>query len=111
MSIGVVQIFQESYRELRPIADIPDFAVEFFAFANLNNTIRLRDGKVRVRLSDLLEGAPEAVLRSIAHILLAKIYRKPLDRGHVLRYRRYAAGHHVARKVHLVRKLRGRKHI
>src|SRR5262252_5583800 len=111
MSQGIHQIFQETYRELRPVAEIPEFTVEFFAFANLNNTIRLRDGKLRVRLSDLLEGAPEAVLRAIAHILLAKVYRKPLDRAHVLRYRKYAAGHHVARKVHLVRKLRGRKHI
>jgi hypothetical protein len=111
MSQGIVQIFQETYREFRPIAEMPEFTVEFFAFANLNNTIRLRDGKLRVRLSDLLEGAPEAVLRAIAHILLAKVYRKPLDRAHMLRYRKYAAGHHVARKVHLVRKLRGRKHI
>jgi predicted metal-dependent hydrolase len=111
MSQAIVQIFQETYRELRPVAEMPEITVQFFAFANLNNTIRLREGKLRVRLSDLLEGAPEAVLRSIAHILLAKVYRKPLDRAQVLRYRKYAAGHHVARKVHLVRKLRGRKHI
>jgi predicted metal-dependent hydrolase len=111
MSKEIVQIFQETYRELRPVADVPEITVQFFAFANLNNTVRLREGKLRVRLSDLLEGAPEAVLRSIAHILLAKVYRKPLDRAQVLRYRKYAAGHHVARKIHLVRKLRGRKHI
>src|SRR5579862_3224749 len=98
MSKEIVQIFQETYRELRPVADVPEITVQFFAFANLNNTVRLREGKLRVRLSDLLEGAPEAVLRSIAHILLAKVYRKPLDRAQVLRYRKYAAGHHVARK-------------
>jgi len=34
-----------------------------------------------VRLSDLLEGAPEAVVRAIAHILLAKMYRKPSIAG------------------------------
>ena len=33
-----------------------------------------------VRLSDLLEGAPDTVLHAIAHILLAKMYRKPIDR-------------------------------
>ena len=68
----LLHIFQEAYRELRPRAPMPEIEVEFFAYVNINNTIRLRDGKLFVRLSDLLEGAPEAVLRAIAHILLPK---------------------------------------
>ena len=107
----LLQIFQECYRELRPRAPIPELKVEFFAFANINNTIRLRQGKLLVRLSDLLEGAPEAVLRSIAHILLAKMYRKPIEREHATRYRRYVASHAIRRKAHLVRQMRGRKRI
>jgi len=85
--------------------------IEFYAFANVNNTIRLRQGRLLVRLSDLLEGAPEAILRAIAHILLAKMYRQPIDRGHAARYRRYVASHDIARKAHLVRQMRGRKHL
>src|SRR5258706_8108115 len=81
--------FEECYRELRPRAPLPQFTVEFFRFVNVNNTIRLRDGQVRVRISDLLEGAPESVLRAIAHILLAKLYRKPIEAAHAVRYRRY----------------------
>ncbi len=85
--------------------------MEFFAFANVNNTIRLRNGKLLVRLSDLLEGAPEPVLRAIAHILLAKMYRKPIDRGHAARYRKYVGSREIVRKVHLVRQMRGRKRL
>jgi len=107
----LLHIFQESYRELRPRAPLPELQVEFFAFANVNNTIRLREGKLFVRVSDLLEGAPEPVLRAIAHILLAKMYRKPIERGHATRYRRHVASHDVADKVHLVRQIRGRKRI
>ena len=73
---GLLEIFQETYQELRPGSFLPELKIEFFAFANVNNTIRLRDGRLLVRLSDLLEGAPEAVLRAIAHILLAKMYRR-----------------------------------
>ena len=109
MRDGVLEIFQESYSELRPGTPIPELKVEFFAFANVNNTIRLRNGKLLVRLSDLLEGAPEAVLRAIAHILLAKMYRKPIDRAQAARYRRYVGSHEIVRKAHLVRQLRGRK--
>jgi predicted metal-dependent hydrolase len=107
----LLPIFQESYRELRPRASIPELTIEFFAFANINNTIRLRDGKLLVRLSDLLEGAPDAVLRAIAHILLAKMYRKPIERNHATRYRRYVSSHHISEKAHLLRQVRGRKRI
>jgi predicted metal-dependent hydrolase len=106
---GLLEIFQETYRELRPASSIPDLKIEFFAFANINNTIRLRNGRLLVRLSDLLEGAPDAVLRAIAHILLAKMYRQQIDRGHAARYRKYVASHDIVRKAHLVRQMRGRK--
>jgi len=90
---------------------MPELRVEFFDFAAINNTIRLREGRLLVRLSDLLEGAPETVLRAIAHILLAKMYRKPIDRDHAVRYRRYISSHHMSRKAHLLRQMRGRKRI
>jgi len=90
---------------------VPELKIEFFAFANINNTIRLRNGKLLVRLSDLLEGAPETVLRAIAHILLAKMYRRPIDRGQAARYRKYVASHEIVRKAHLVRQMRGRKRL
>ncbi|HXM22548.1 MAG TPA: hypothetical protein VN948_14930 [Terriglobales bacterium] len=111
MNDRVLHIFQETYYELRPRAPMPQLAVEFFAFVNINNTIRMREGKLFVRLSDLLEGAPDAVLRAIAHILLAKMYRKPIERAHATRYRRYICGQDIARKAHLVRQMRGRKRI
>jgi len=105
----LLPIFQESYRELRPRAPMPELQVEFFAFANVNNTIRLRDGRLLVRVSDLLEGAPETVLRAIAHILLAKMYRKPIEAAHATRYRRYISSHEIANKANQVRQLRGWK--
>ena len=109
MRSGLLEIFQESYSELRPGTSLPELKIDFYAFANLNNTIRLRDGRLLVRLSDLLEGAPENILRAIAHILLAKMYRKPVDRAHAARYRKYVGSHEIVRKAHLVRQIRGRK--
>jgi predicted metal-dependent hydrolase len=107
----LLHLFQEGYRELRPRAPLPEMKVEFYAFANINNTIRLREGKLLVRVSDLLEGAPEPVLRAIAHILLAKMYRKPIEREHSTRYRRHISGHDLSRKAHLVQQIRGRKRL
>jgi predicted metal-dependent hydrolase len=111
MSNDVLQIFEESYRELRPRAPIPEITVEFFPFANINSTIRLREGKLRVRLSDLLEAAPDSVVRAIAHILLAKMYRRAIERAHSTLYRRYISSRNVVDKAHLLRQIRGRKRI
>ena len=111
MKQQLFEIFQERYRELRLRTPIPELRIEFFAFANITSTIRLREGKLLVRLSDLLEGAPEPVLESIAHILLAKIYRRPIVREHSTRYRRYVGSSEIRRKAHLIREIRGRKRI
>ena len=111
MREGLLEIFQETFQELRPGASLPELKVEFFAFTNVNNTIRLRNGRLLVRLSDLLEGAPETVLRAIAHILLAKMYRRQIDRSRAARYRKYVASHEIVRKAHLVRQIRGRKRL
>jgi predicted metal-dependent hydrolase len=107
----LLHIFQETYRDLRPRAPVPDLTVEFYSFANLNNTIRLRQGKLLVRISDMLEGAPEPVIRALAHILLAKMYRHSIERAQAARYRRYVSTHEIRRKAHLVRQLRGRKRL
>jgi len=108
---GLLHIFQETYRELRPRDPVPELKVDFFAFTSIKNTIRMREGKLLVRLSDLLEGAPVPVWQAIAHILLAKMYRKPVEREAATRYRRYVSSHDITRKAHLVRQMRGRKRL
>src|SRR6185437_6508228 len=104
-----VLIFQEEYRALRPRAPMPPIRVCFRRFTSLNTTIRLRQGQIRVSLSDLLEGAPESVIRAIAHILLAKLYRKPIDAAQNARYKRFASSAAVTRQAELIRGARGTK--
>jgi hypothetical protein len=111
MTSRLSALFERVYRELRPIAPLPEFEIRFFRFANLNNTIRLREGRIFVRLSDLLEGAPEPVLHAILHILTAKLYRKEIDAAHAARYRKFTGSHTMAAKTHLIRQMRGRKRI
>ncbi|SDF13293.1 Predicted metal-dependent hydrolase [Terriglobus roseus] len=105
------QIFQVAYRDLRPRAPMPPFEIKFRRFVSLNTTIRLREGRLHVSLSDLLEGAPPSVLQAIAHILLAKLYRKPIEAFHNDRYRRYTQSEAVSRQAEQARQTRGRKQI
>jgi len=94
---------------LRPRAPMPAIAVRFRRFTSLNTTIRLREGQIYVSLSDLLEGAPESVVRAIAHILLAKLYKKPIEASQNLRYKRFASSAAVTRQTELIRHARGSK--
>jgi hypothetical protein len=109
VAADIVPIFQQEYRALRPRAPMPPFVTRFRRFTSLNTTIRLRQGEIRVSLSDLLEGAPEPVLRAIAHILIAKLYRKPIDSAQNLRFKRFAASAAVTRQTELIRSARGSK--
>ncbi|HKD80722.1 MAG TPA: M48 family peptidase [Candidatus Angelobacter sp.] len=111
MTANLSQTFAQAYRDLRPQAPLPEFEVRFYRFANINNTIRLRQGRILVRLSDLLEGAPEPVLYAILHILIAKLYRKPIGSEHAARYRKFTGSRTMAEKTHLIRQIRGRKRI
>ena len=94
---------------LRPRAPMPSMVVRFRRFTSLNTRIRLRDGQILVSLSDLLEGAQESVIRAIAHILLAKLYKKPIDAAHNMRYKRFSSSAAVTRQTELIRGARGSK--
>jgi hypothetical protein len=83
---------------------MPSLEVKFRRFTSLNTTIRLRrdeEGQPRlvVRLSDLLEHSPETIHRAIAHILLAKLYRKPIQPVFADRYRRYTQSDAVSKQA------------
>ena len=111
MGTALIPIFEREYRELRPRAPLPPIQIRFRRFTSLNTTIRLREGVLHVALSDLLEAAPETVHTAIAHILLAKLYRKPILASHADRYRRYVSSDTVARHAEHIRMTRGRKRI
>jgi predicted metal-dependent hydrolase len=111
VTASIHAIFEQAYREVRPRSETPPFKVEFRSYVGVNNTIRLRDGAFLVRISDQLEGAPLSVLRSLAKILLAKIYRRQVPADALRRYRAYVSSHHIAQRSNLVRQMRGKKHI
>ncbi len=102
-------IFHLAFRALRPRTPFPEMEIRFRPYADINNFIRVRDGRLIVGLSDMLEGAPRSVLEAIAFILLAKLYRKPIPKQHQLRYRQFLNRRSVRRQVHAVRRARGRQ--
>src|SRR5213078_5285255 len=99
------EIYRRVFRELKPRTTPPELRVEFCRFANADSSIRLEAGRLDVRMSDLLAGAPAPVIEALAHILLGKLYRKPVARAYQHRYRLYLNRKDVRRQAHLVRQI------
>ena len=97
------------FAQLRPRSPVPPIEVEFCRFANPDSYARLSDGRLHLRITDLLEGAPAPILEALLHILLCKLFRKPVPGIYARRYRAYFNRREVRRSVHLVRQVRGRK--
>lgn len=105
------EICARVFRLLKPRTPMPSLRVEYCRFANADSFIRLEDGRLHVRISDLLEGAPAPVTEALAFILLGKLYRKAVPRIYAHRYRLYLNRRDFRRQAHLVRQIRGRKFV
>jgi len=105
------QICARVFRALKPRSRPPGIEVQFCQFANPDSFAQIEEGRLRLRITDLLEGAPASVLEALAYILLGKLFRKPVPAIYTHRYRLYFNRRDVRRSVLLLRQTRGRKFI
>jgi hypothetical protein len=105
------EIYARVFHQLKPRTPLPQISVEYCRFANADSFIRLENARLHIRISDLLESAPAPVTEALAHILLGKLYRKPIARVYSHRYRLYLNRRDVRRQAQLLRQIRGRKFI
>ena len=103
------QIFQRMYTRLGCVGRPPSFVVEFHPYADLTQTIRLREETAHVRLSDLMARAPLAAVEAAAAILLGKLYRRRVPRDLVLKYREFSYSAPVRKRLLDQRRRRARR--
>ncbi len=89
---------------------LPELEARFYAYTGLSSTIRLRQGRVYARVSDILEDAPREALFALACILIAKLYRRKVPAEQAAVYRAYIANPLVRDASESLRRERGRKH-
>ena len=104
-------MYDRVFRVLKPRTPVPPFRVEFCEFANANSFIRLQNGSIQVKISDVLRDAPAPVMEALAVILLSKLYRKEIPRAVSHRYRLYLNRRDVRHEMQRVKRERGRKEI
>jgi len=71
------------YKEAFQIYDgkrpIPDIEVRFYPYIGINHTIRVRDGKIFVRIAEICRAIPPNAQKALAFILVAKLLRKKVS--------------------------------
>jgi hypothetical protein len=70
------KFYEEAFENLDVNCEIPDIGVSYYPYVGLNQTIRVRDGRVFVRIADMCRDMPANVHRALAYILVAKLLRK-----------------------------------
>jgi hypothetical protein len=102
-------LFSEAFRQLDRNRAVPEIEVRFYPYAGISHKIRLRAGRVYVRISDIFKNAPTEVHRALAFILVARLLRKRTPEIHERVYRAYAYSPQILRALDLTRRQRGRK--
>ena len=106
---GLESVFAAAIKAARGNEVDIDIHARFYPYAGLSSTIRLRQGQVYARVSDILEGSPAEVLYALACILVCKLYRRKAPKEHVRIYREYTSRPAVMNSSDVMRRRRGFK--
>ena len=99
----------EAFRTITGRVTLPEISVVFHDFAALTNTIRIRQQKIFVRISDILSAAPPDVWQALSLLLVARLFNQPPPVEALRVYRQYADRPEVQLATDQVRRQRGRK--
>ena len=97
----------------RQLADepLPSHQISFYPYAGLKHTIRSRNGRVLIRLSDLVQEAEPAVLEATLALLICRLYNKPAPPEFQAAYQQFATSSQTRLAALEARSERGKKRI
>jgi hypothetical protein len=105
----LASVFDEALRKLVKKEPRPELEARFYPYAGLSSTIRLRQGRVYARVSDILAGSSRDVLFALACILVAKLFRLKTPAAQERIYRNHTLNPSVLDASHTARRNRGYK--
>ena len=109
MGSDLNRMFADAFQHLGGQRPVPAIEVRFYPYAGLHHTIRLRSGRLYVRLSDICKDSSVNIHRALAFILVAKLLSKRVPVAHERTYREFTSRPEVQRASDIARRGRGRK--
>lgn len=101
--------YEKAFQTYNKKYEIKEISVEFYSYVGINHTIRLRHGKIFVRISEIFKNAPSQVHNALAVILVSKILRRKVPPIANEIYGEYASREEIRQKAFEIKKEKGRK--
>ena len=73
---AIAKFYEQAFKSLDGENFLSEIIVEFYPYVGINHTIRLRSGKIFVRIAEIFQNAPPEAQNALALILVAKLLRK-----------------------------------
>lgn len=103
------KIYRSAFSRYEPDREVPDTNVRYYPYVNVNHTIRVREGKVFVRVSILFREAPKTVHAALADILVGKLLGRRVPRRSESAYREFVSDPEFREVAVEHKRSRGRK--
>jgi len=107
----LAEVFRRVFFRLRIKSPVVSIGARFHPFAGLRSTISVRNGAVKVRVSDLLAEASPLVLEALAEILLARVFHRRPSREARECYLAYTFRPAMRTRIDATRRERGSKRL
>lgn len=72
----IKKFYEEAFQTFDNKHDLPEIEVSFYPYIGINHTIRVRNGKIFVRIAEICRAMPLNEQKALAYILIAKLLRK-----------------------------------
>lgn len=72
----IKKFYEEAIQTFEKAKPIPEIEIRFYPYIGINHTIRVRNGKIFVRIAEICREMPLEGQKALAYILVAKILRK-----------------------------------
>lgn len=101
--------YQQAFNKYDGVRRTPSIEVSFYPYVGINHTIRIRDGIVYVRIGEICRQMPLSAHRGLAHVLVAKLYRRRATADKRQLYSAYIDRPEVRERATEMKRERGRK--
>lgn len=111
MTIDEIRIFYiEAFRALDTKRQVtPEIIVSFYAYVGINHTIRIRDGRIIVRIGELCRDMPPNVHKALAYILVSKLLRRRVPKEANRVYLAYSRSDSLTERARENKRAKGKK--
>lgn len=72
----IKKFYEEAFQTFDNKHDLPEIEVSFYPYIGINHTIRVRNGKIFVRIAEICRAMPLNEQKALAYILIAKLLCK-----------------------------------